>query len=163
MCVLQQQIGDVIFAIEKGSLLLGYSRVTLIKFLQDGSDLIVPTKSFSEQKKLYLLSSLCSSVMWNLRKFILRPNPHRTQDAMRNATQANGTCWCEWGCPHCIQATLKEKLSNLRARGVPRPVWIGPYTSQSLALALTQRMWMTQVLWLVAGSNRGQEWSIHMY
>ncbi len=34
----------------------------------------------------------------------LRPNPHRTRDATRNATQANGTCWCEWGCPHCTQA-----------------------------------------------------------
>ena len=45
----------------------------------------------------------------------LRPNPHRTWDVMRNATQANGICRCEWGCPHCTQATSKEKRSNLHA------------------------------------------------
>ena len=58
---------------------------------------------------------------------LFRPNPHRMRDAMHNATQANGTCWCEWGYPHCTQATSKEKRSNLCARRVPRPVWIGPY------------------------------------
>ncbi len=55
----------------------------------------------------------------------VRPNPHRTRDAARNARQANGTCWCEWGYPHWMQATSKEKCSNLPARRVPRPVWIG--------------------------------------
>ncbi len=29
--------------------------------------------------------------------FCFRPNPHRMRDATRNTTQANGTCWCEWG------------------------------------------------------------------
>ena len=48
------------------------------------------------------------------------------RDATRNATQANGTCWCEWGCPHCMQATSKEKCSNLRMHRIARPVWIGP-------------------------------------
>ncbi len=56
----------------------------------------------------------------------LRRNPHRTRDVTHNATQANRTCWCEWECSHCTQATSKEKCSNLRARCVPRPVWIGP-------------------------------------
>ncbi len=60
----------------------------------------------------------------------LTPNPHRTRDAMRNAKQANGTCWCEWGCPHCGQATSKEKRSNLRLRRIPRPVWIGLKTEE---------------------------------
>ena len=64
----------------------------------------------------------------------LRPNPHRTRDATRNTTQANGTCWCEWGYPHCKQTTSKEKCSNLPARLVPRPVWIGPYVSPGLLL-----------------------------
>ncbi len=32
------------------------------------------------------------------------------------ATQENGTYWCEWGCPHCTQATSKDLRSNLRAR-----------------------------------------------
>ncbi len=41
-------------------------------------------------------------------------------------TQANGTCCCQWRCPHYMQATSKEKCLNLRTRGVPRPVWIGP-------------------------------------
>ena len=50
------------------------------------------------------------------RKRHIRPNPHRTQDVTRNATQANGTWWCEWGCPHCTQATSKEKCLNLRMR-----------------------------------------------
>ena len=44
----------------------------------------------------------------------------------RYAMRANGTCWCEWEYSHCTQATSKEKRSNLRARRVPRPVWIGP-------------------------------------
>ena len=57
-----------------------------------------------------------------------RPNPHRTRDAMLNAMQGNGTCWCEWGCPHCTQATSKEKCSNLRLCRFPRPVWIGPHS-----------------------------------
>ncbi len=30
------------------------------------------------------------------------------------ATQANGTCWYEWGCPHCTQATSKDLHSNVR-------------------------------------------------
>ena len=33
-------------------------------------------------------------------------------DAQHDAS--NGTCWCEWGCPHCTRATSKEKCSNLR-------------------------------------------------
>ncbi len=57
-----------------------------------------------------------------------RPNPHRTRDATCNVMWANGTCWCEWECPHCTPATSKEKRSNLRTRGVPCPVWIGPQT-----------------------------------
>ncbi len=28
---------------------------------------------------------------------LLRPHPHRTR------RKANGTCWCEWRCPHCTQ------------------------------------------------------------
>ena len=56
----------------------------------------------------------------------LRPNPHRMPDRTRNARRANGICWCEWGCPHCTQATSKEKCSNLCVRRIPRPVWIGP-------------------------------------
>ena len=59
-------------------------------------------------------------------QFGVRPNPHRTRDATRNATQANGTWWCEWGCSHCTQATSKETRSNLRAHPIPRPVWIRP-------------------------------------
>ncbi len=55
-----------------------------------------------------------------------RPNPHRTQDATRKATRANGTCWCEWGCPHCMQATSKEKWTNLRTLRIPHAVWIEP-------------------------------------
>ncbi len=55
-----------------------------------------------------------------------RPNPHRTWGATRIGTQGNGTCVREWGCPHCMQATSKEKRSNLRARRVARAVWIGP-------------------------------------
>ncbi len=39
----------------------------------------------------------------------VRPNPHRMRDATRNAIKANGTCWCEWGCPHRMQATSKGK------------------------------------------------------
>ncbi len=35
-----------------------------------------------------------------------------------------------WGCPHCPQATSKEKHSNLHASRIPRPVWIGPYPNQ---------------------------------
>ncbi len=30
--------------------------------------------------------------------------------------KTNGTCWCEWECPHCTQATSKDLHSNLRAR-----------------------------------------------
>ena len=45
---------------------------------------------------------------WLIRKSV-RPNPHRTREA-----------------------TSKEKRSNLRARRVPRPVWIGPKESCSL-------------------------------
>ena len=59
----------------------------------------------------------------------LRPNAHRMRDPTRNATQANRTYWCEWGCPHCIhcmQATSKEKHSNLLGHRIPCPVWIGP-------------------------------------
>ena len=63
--------------------------------------------------------------------FSLRPNPHRTRDAMCNAMWANGTCWCEWGCPHCMQATSKVKHSNLCAHRVPHPVWIGPKTRKT--------------------------------
>ncbi len=52
-----------------------------------------------------------------------------TQDAgcTRNATQANGTCCCQWECSHCTQATSKEKCSSLCARRVAHPVWIGPF------------------------------------
>ena len=63
----------------------------------------------------------------------LRPNPHRTRDAMCNAMQANGTYWCEWGCLHCTQAASKEKRSNLRRRAVPHPVWIGPEATTDFA------------------------------
>ncbi len=33
-----------------------------------------------------------------------------------HATQANGTCWCEWECPHCTQATSKDLCLNLCTR-----------------------------------------------
>ena len=41
---------------------------------------------------------------------ILRPNPHRTWDATGNATQANRTCWCEWGCT----ARKQHQKKNVR-------------------------------------------------
>ncbi len=65
-----------------------------------------------------------------------------TQDAdvMRNAMQAYGPCWCEWGCPHCTQATSKEKCSNVRTRRVPRPVWIGPKNG-NLPLGDWRQLW----------------------
>ena len=69
-----------------------------------------------------------------------RPNPYRMQDAMHNVTQANEPCWCEWGCPHCRQATSKEKHSNLRARRVPRPVWIGPYKTPAFAARIADAL-----------------------
>ncbi len=43
----------------------------------------------------------------------MSPNSHRTRDATRNATQANGTCCCcQWEGSHCSQATSKEKRSS---------------------------------------------------
>ncbi len=77
--------------------------------------------SKANRQNLFLL---CSARFAN---FMLRPKPHRTRDATHNVTQANGTCWCECGCPHCMQATSKEKHSNLHMRRIPCPVWIGPY------------------------------------
>ncbi len=75
---------------------------------------------FTREKRFSLLVSR------KIKIITLRPNPHRTRDATHNAMQANGTCWCEWGCLHCTQATLKEKFSNLWAHRVLHPVWIGP-------------------------------------
>ena len=48
-----------------------------------------------------------------------------TQDAHAQREQM-GPVDVNGGCPHCIQATSKEKCLNLRTRHVPRPVWIGP-------------------------------------
>ncbi len=36
--------------------------------------------------------------------------------------QANGTCCHQWECSHCMQATSKEKRSDLRGCRVVRPV-----------------------------------------
>ncbi len=78
----------------------------------------------------------CCCLCWRthnrlpLRK-LPRASSTRVLDAAKaqstqDATQANGTCWCKWGCPHCTQTTSKLKHSNLRQRRVPRPVLIGP-------------------------------------
>ena len=67
--------------------------------------------------------------VWNPflgRHFCLRPNSHRTRDATRFATPANGTYCCQWECSYCMQTTSKEKCSNLRVRREARPVWIRP-------------------------------------
>ena len=40
--------------------------------------------------------------------------------------EANGTCCHQCECSHCMQATSKEKRSNLRAHRVALPVWIRP-------------------------------------
>ncbi len=47
---------------------------------------------------------------------IHRPNSHRTRDATRNATKWDQLS--QWEYSHCMQATSKEKHSNLRARRV---------------------------------------------
>ena len=44
-------------------------------------------------------------------------------------TPTNGTRWCQWECSHCLQATSKEKRSNLCACRVTRAVWIRPYVA----------------------------------
>ncbi len=51
---------------------------------------------------------------------------HMTRDATHNTTQANGTCCHQWEYSHCMQATSKEKCSNLCAHRVARSVWIMP-------------------------------------
>ncbi len=43
-----------------------------------------------------------------------------------SVTPANGTCYCQWECSHCSQATPKEKHSNLQARRVAHPLWLRP-------------------------------------
>ena len=74
-----------------------------------------------------------------------RPNPHRTRDAMHNATQANVTCWCEWGYPHCTQATSKEKHSNLSTPCVPRPVWMGPWQYHRASVRTCRRLRLSTI------------------
>ena len=59
---------------------------------------------------------VCASVLRSV-----KIQAQSTQDA----TQANGTCCCEWECPHCTQTTSKEKRSNLRARRVASRVLCG--------------------------------------
>ncbi len=74
------------------------------------------------RRKLFFLLCL-RFVLFNQNcklEYSCRPHSHR----MHNATQANGTCR-QWECSHCMQATSKDLHFNLRARGVPRPVWIG--------------------------------------
>ena len=71
---------------------------------------------------------------------------------MRNAMQANRTCWCKWGCSHCMQATSKEKRSNLCVCRIPRPVWIGPYDLREafrphVYLPLHQQTWTCRRTW----------------
>ncbi len=61
-----------------------------------------------------------------------------TQDAQREG-KANGTCCCQWECSHCLQATSKEKRSNLCVRRVARPVWIRPGHSLPLPCSLELR------------------------
>ncbi len=71
---------------------------------------------------------------------------HRMRDATRNATQANRTCWCEWGCPHCMQATSKEKHWNLHAHCVPVLCGLGlSYTAVATSLGNTQQLKSTFV------------------
>ena len=50
--------------------------------------------------------------------------------------RANATCWCEWGCPHCMQATSKEKCSNLQ-RITSRPVSCVDWALRSTHLCIS--------------------------
>ncbi len=75
----------------------------------------------------------------------LRPNSHRMQDTMCNATQANGTCCHQWECSHCTQATSKEKCSFLRAHRVARPVWIRPEHFWATRLNAEWPLWITML------------------
>ncbi len=49
----------------------------------------------------------------------LRPNSQRIRNATHNATQANGTCCCQWECSHCTQARSKDLRSNLLCASYP--------------------------------------------
>ncbi len=77
----------------------------------------------------------------------LRPHSHRTRNAthraMRNAMQSNGTCYYQWECSHCTHATSKDLHSNLRARGIPHPVWIRP---EVICVSSSQKEWEAR-LW----------------
>ena len=41
-----------------------------------------------------------------------KEGPIHTGPGMRRATQANGTCWCEWGCPHCTKQHQMKNVPN---------------------------------------------------
>ena len=87
--------------------------------------------------------------MWHLHAAWARCETAGPIHTGRDARWANGTCWCECGCPHCMQATSKEKCSNLHVHCVPHPVWIKPEVCIGICVVSVDigRCWTTYQRW----------------
>ena len=76
-----------------------------------------------------------------------------TGRGMRRPMQANGTCWCECGCPHCTQAISKEKLFEFACASHPASCVDWALSQTDVQLARLARKQLEVSIWFPLWNN----------